>query len=79
VNDTSIISIFADGYEQLIEPITASKMNAREVFYLTPKSEAASAANAILVSNHAPGSPQAYHHRGNNIGTAFSEKAAPFL
>jgi OOP family OmpA-OmpF porin len=58
VNDTSIISIFADGYEQLIEPITASKMNAREVFYLTPKSEAASAANAILVSNHASGSPR---------------------
>jgi outer membrane protein OmpA-like peptidoglycan-associated protein len=54
VNDTSIISIFADGYELLIEPITASKMNAREVFYLTPKSEAASAANAILVSNRAP-------------------------
>ncbi|WAC12571.1 OmpA family protein [Dyadobacter pollutisoli] len=54
VNDTSIISIFADGYELLIESITANKMGAREVFYLTPKSEAASAANAMLVSNRTP-------------------------
>ncbi|MEO6287547.1 MAG: OmpA family protein [Dyadobacter sp.] len=58
VNDTSIISIFADGYELLVEPITASKMNAREVFYLTPKSGAASATNAMLVANHASESPR---------------------
>lgn len=36
-NDTSVISIFADGYELLSESISAGKMRSKEVFYLTPK------------------------------------------
>lgn len=42
-NDTSIISIYADRYEMLTESVTASKMNATEVFYLTPKTKPDSA------------------------------------
>jgi OOP family OmpA-OmpF porin len=36
--DTSDITIYADGYETLSESIAAGKMRSSEVFYLTPKS-----------------------------------------
>jgi OOP family OmpA-OmpF porin len=44
-NDTSIISIFADGYELLCERISTTKMNSREIFYLIPKRNVTSPAN----------------------------------
>ena len=46
VNDTSIISIYAADYEMLTESVTAGKMNATEVFYLTPKIKTDSTGNA---------------------------------